>query len=332
MADVPKRIAELIAEQFAQLPAVAEGCDAMVATGLFPVAASVQSVAEKLGARYLFAAYCPIYLPSPHHRPQPIPGRMVPPDVTDTRELNELSIQHYNEVYGGPLNAHRAEIGLPPLANVRDAVTTDHPWLAADPVLGPWPRPSDLPVVQTGAWTVPDDSPLPQDLDSFLEQGSPPVYVGFGSMRAPADAARAAIDAIRAHGRRAVIAGGWAELAPIDDGDDCFAIGDVNQQKLFPRVAAVVHHGGAGTTTTAAQAGAPQVVVPQMADQPYWASRVADLGIGVAHEDPTPTTESLSVALDTALSGETRARATAVAGTIRTDGAMVAAKRLLDLT
>jgi len=30
---------------------------------------------------------------------------------------------------------------------------------------------------------------------------------------------------------------------------------------------------GAGTTTTAARAGAPQVVVPQIADQPYWAGR-----------------------------------------------------------
>ena len=95
-------------------------------------------------------------------------------------------------------------------------------------------------------------------------------------------------------------------------------------------MAAVVHHGGAGTTTTAARAGAPQVVVPQIGDQPYWAGRVAELGIGAAHDGPTPTFESLSAALRTALAPETRARATAVAGTIRTDGATVAAKLLLD--
>ena len=91
-----------------------------------------------------------------------------------------------------------------------------------------------------------------------------------------------------------------------------------------------MHHGGAGTTTTAARAGAPQVVVPQIGDQPYWAGRVADLGIGAAHDGPTPTVASLSAALGTALTPETRARATAVAGTIRTDGATVAAKLLLD--
>src|SRR5262249_40877294 len=150
------RVGELIAEQFDKLPAVARGCDALVATGLFPVAASVQSVAEKLGARYVFAAYCPIYLPSPHNRPQPLPGRPLPPDVTDAPELNELDIENYNALYGGPLNTHRASIGLPPVDNVRDHVITDHPWLAADPILGPWPEPADLDVKQMGAWIAPD--------------------------------------------------------------------------------------------------------------------------------------------------------------------------------
>ena len=329
-ADVPRLVAELIAEQFDKLPAAAEGCDALVATGLFPVAASAQSVAEKLGIRYVFAAYCPIFLPSPHRPPQPLPGRPLPPDVTDNRVLNDLDIQNYNALYGPALNTNRASIGLPPLDNVRDHVITDHPWLAADPILGPWQESPDLDVVQTGAWILPDERPLPAELEAFLDAGTPPVYVGFGSMRAPQDIAGVAIEAIRAQGRRAVFAGGWADLAPIDDGDDCFAVGEVNQQALFRRVAAVVHHGGAGTTTTAARAGAPQVVVPQMADQPYFAGRVADLGIGAAHDGPTPATESLSAALGTALIPETRARATAVAATIRTDGATVAATLLLD--
>jgi vancomycin aglycone glucosyltransferase len=72
------------------------------------------------------------------------------------------------------------------------------------------------------------------------------------------------------------------------------------------------------------------VIVPQVADQPSWAARVAELGIGVAHDGSRPTVESLSAALTTALTPETRARARAVAGTIRADGATVAAKLLLD--
>src|SRR6202008_2116366 len=137
---------------------------------------------------------------------------------------------------------------------------------------------------------------------------------------APKDFARMAIDVVRAQGRRILVSRGWAELALMDDRADCCIVGEVNQQALFPRVAAVVHHGGAGTTMAAARAGSPQVVVPQIADQPYWAGRVAALGIGVAHVGSTPTCESLSAALRTVLSPETRERATAVAATIRTDG------------
>ena len=153
-----------------------------------------------------------------------------------------------------------------------------------------------LDVVQTGAWMLPDPTPLPDELESFLDEGAPPVYVGFGSMpmSASKDVARVVIEAIRAQGRRAIVSRGWADLALIDDRDDCFVVGEVNQQALFRRVGAVVHHGGAGTTTTAACAGVPQIVVPQIADQAYWAGRLAELGIGVAHEGPRPTLESLT--------------------------------------
>jgi vancomycin aglycone glucosyltransferase len=79
-------------------------------------------------------------------------------------------------------------------------------------------------------------------------------------------------------------------------------------------------------------AGAPQVVVPQIVDQPHWARRVEELGIGAANDGPVPTSGSLASALARALDPATRARATAVAGEIRTDGAMVAARRLLERT
>jgi len=329
-ADVPRIAAELIAAQFDALPAAAEGCDALVATGLLPAAAGARSVAEKLGIRYVYAAYCPIFLPSPHHPPSPFPGRPFPPEVTDNRVLWDLNARAANALFAGALNAHRLSIGLPPVDNVYGYAFTGHPWLAADPILAPWQEPADLDVVQTGAWILPDQRALPAELVAFLDAGTPPVYVGFGSMRTPSDIARVATEAIRAQGRRAVVSRGWAGTAPIDDRDDCFAVGEVNQQVLFPRMAAVVHHGGAGTTTAASRAGVPQVVVPQMADQPYWAGRVADLGIGAAHDGPAPTVETLSAALRTALTAETRERATAVAGTIRTDGATVAAKLLLD--
>ena len=296
-----------------------------------PAAAGARSVAEKLGIHSVHVSYCPIALPSPHHPPTPLPGRPLPPEVTDNRVLWDLNAQSYNALFGAALNTHRASVGQPPVGNVRDYLLGGRPWLAADPVLAPWREAADLDVVQTGAWIVPDERPLPAELEMFLDTGAPPVYVGFGSMRAPKDIARVAIEAIRAQGRRVLLSHGWADLALIDDRDDCFAVGEVNQQALFGRVAAVVHHGGCGTTTTTARAGAPQVAIPHANEQLYWARRVADLGIGAAHAGPIPTVESLSAALATALAPDTRVRANALAGKIRTDGAAVAAKLLLDI-
>jgi vancomycin aglycone glucosyltransferase len=188
---------------------------------LFPATAGARSVAEKLGIRYVYVAYCPIFLPSPHHPPPPLPGRPYPPEVTDNWVLNDLNAQSFNALFGEALNTHRAAVGLPPVDNVRDYVFTGHPWLAADPVLAPWPEPADLDVVTTGAWILPDERPLPAELVAFLDAGPPLVYAGFGSMRAPEDIARVAIEAIRAQGRRALVSRGWADLALIDDRDDC---------------------------------------------------------------------------------------------------------------
>ncbi len=328
---LPERAAGVLTAQFEAISAAAEGCDAVLATGLFPSTAAARCVAEQRGLPYLYGAYCPYFLPSHHHRPPPYPGHPVPADETDNRLLWDRDVATMNAVFGEAINALRRSIGLAPADNVRDLVFTDRPLLAADPTLAPW-EPTDLrEVVQTGAWILPDDRPLAPELEAFLEAGEPPVYLGFGSMPMPAlkAAARAAVGAVRARGRRVLLSHGWAGLALDDDRDDAFALGEVNQQALFGRVAAVVHHGGAGTTTAAARAGAPQVVVPQIADQPYWARRVADLGTGAAHEGPTPTLDSLSVALGTALSPEVHARAAAVAGRIRSDGAIVAARQLL---
>ncbi|MCQ8827952.1 glycosyltransferase [Streptomyces malaysiensis] len=329
-ADAFRLAPELVAARFDTLTAAAEGCDVLLATGLMP--AGARSVAEKLGIRYVFACFHPFGLPSRHFPPGARPGTPPPREETDLKVLWEQDDQRVNALYGEAENGHRAAIGLPPLKSVRDHVLTDRPWLAADPVLGPWQEMTELDLVQTGAWFLPDERPLPDELEAFLDAGAPPVYVGFGSMamRTSKDLARVAIEAVRAQGHRVLLAPGWADLAPIDDRDDCLVVGEVNHQALFARVAAVVHHGGAGTTTTAARAGAPQVVVPQIADQPRWAARVAQLGIGAAHDGRTPTFDSLSAALRTALTPETRAQARGVAGTMRTDGTTVAAKLLLD--
>ncbi|MFF4418405.1 glycosyltransferase [Streptosporangium sp. NPDC001559] len=327
--------AELTAMAYEAVAEVAEDRATVVATGSFPAVAGARAAAEKLGVPYVFTSLSPSYLPSPHHAPRPWPGQAIPEGVTGNRELWALNAEHKDALFGETINDHRASVGLPSVNGIRDHVFTGRPFLATDPVLGPWQETPELDVTQTGAWIRPDERPLPADLEAFLAAGDKPVYVGFGSMpmrgASAQEISRAVIEAVRARGRRVLLGSGWADLTAIDDRDDCLVVGEVNQQALFGRVAAVVHHGGAGTTTTAARAGAPQVIVPQVADQPYWAGRVTGLGIGVEHDGPTPTADSLSAALKVALAPRTGARAAVVAETVRTDGAERAARLLLDM-
>jgi vancomycin aglycone glucosyltransferase len=317
--DLGRLAEESVKEQFRVVGQVARGADVLVAGGALQH--STRSVAESINAHYVYASFCANTLPSPHHAPPAMMGR-VPVNGTPEENLAQWEQQrHYFTHSRNALNAERAKLGLDPIDDVRDHIFSDTPWLAADPVLGPWPGPGEL--VQTGAWLTDDQRPLAPDLEAFLAGGEPPIYFGLGSMRGAQETVREAVESARALGKRVVLQRGWADLQLTDDAADCIAIGEVNQQALFRRVAVVVHHGGAGTTTTAAAAGAPQVVLPHMYDQYYWGSQVERLNIGLSAK--AVTTETLAEAL------QLTEQAAKVATQVRTDGARVAAKRLMEL-
>ncbi|ONI79312.1 glycosyl transferase [Actinosynnema sp. ALI-1.44] len=319
---------DAVAAQFATLPDATRECDILVGCGAVQVAA--RSVAELSGITYVHVEFCPAALPSAHHAPAPWPG-WPQDDSGSNTQLWVADAQRWQDAWGPALNKHRAAAGLPPVEDVRDHVLTRRPWLAADPTLSPWPGDAD--VVQTGAWIMADERPLSRELTDFLAAGAPPVYFGLGSYASAraGGIGQVMVDAARVLGHRAIISRGWADLS-LPDATDCLTIGESNHQELFGRVAAVVHHGGAGTTTAAARAGAPQVVIPQQYDQYYWAARVDDLGIGVAHAPGMPTSESLANALATVLQPEVARRAGSVAAAMSAnDGTQVAVERLLDL-
>jgi vancomycin aglycone glucosyltransferase len=251
------------------------------------------------------------------------------PAMADYRELWAQDARRWNDMWASPLNSYRASLGLAPVSDVHRHILTDQPWLAADPILAPWPDPADQAVFQTGAWILPDERPLSPELETFLNSGEPPVYFGFGSTRAPQDLSQVMIKSARALGRRVIVSRGWADLSLVENEPDCLDIGESNLRALFKRVAAVVHHGGAGTTTLAALAGAPQVVIPQHYDQHYWAQHVDQLGIGIAHAPVTPTTDSLTSALQHTLQPDVTTRAQSIATAIRSEGALAAAQRLI---
>jgi vancomycin aglycone glucosyltransferase len=298
---------DLITDQFETVGAAVEGCDAIVGANAHQYAGP--SVAEHRGIRCVTAVYAPVSIPSPDEA-----GRKM------TAAWNERALER--------VNRNRASLGLGPIDDVLEYALTPRTWLAADAVLAPASDVQGREVVQTGAWVLADVAPLPEDLQTFLESGEPPIYAGFGSMPAPADATRQLVHTARALGRRIIVSKGWADLELIDESRDAIAIGDVSHDVLFPRVAVVIHHGGAGTTAAAARAGVPQVITPMFADQFYWGGRVAALSAGTAIPHATMTAESLTRALGEALDPNIAAGARALAPRVRRDGADVAARLL----
>ncbi len=136
----------------------------------------------------------------------------------------------------------------------------------------------------TGYWFLEREADWrpPAELVAFLEDGPPPVSIGFGSMSG--SLARRllslSVEAVQRTGLRAVLLGGWAAAEREGMPDSVLVLDSIPHDWLFPRVTAVVHHGGAGTTAAGLRAGRPTVVVPFMGDQPYWGRRVHALGVG----------------------------------------------------
>ncbi len=172
------------------------------------------------------------------------------------------------------------------------------------------------------------------ELVRFLQEGSAPVYIGFGSMFMGGGKGKTDIvlEALRVAGQRGILATGWGGLAGDNTAKDVFVLDAVPHDWLLPQVAAVVHHGGAGTTGAALRAGKPQVICPFVGDQFFWGRRMADLGVSPR---PIPqiklTAERLAEAIiDAVTNTNLQQRALSIGETIRAEnGIECAVKHIL---
>ncbi|MEO8051379.1 MAG: glycosyltransferase [Acidobacteriota bacterium] len=138
-------------------------------------------------------------------------------------------------------------------------------------------------VLVSGYWFLPHDEwQPPPELAAFLEDGDPPVYVGFGSMPAidRFKTGEIFLEALAKTGKRGLLASGGGALGAQKLPSNVRLISEAPHDWLFPKVAAVIHHGGAGTTAASLRAGKPTSICPFFGDQPFWAKRVAKLGLG----------------------------------------------------
>ena len=154
--------------------------------------------------------------------------------------------------------------------------------LAASPHISP--PPSDLPKNHryTGAWFLDEsDYKVPTALQDFLNNEARPVIISFGSMGGTRaiETTQILIEAVELSGQRAIIQAGWGNLQLPESPQSIYFAEYVPHNFLFRQGTCVVHHGGAGTTASACRAGVPSIVIPHLADQPYWGKRLHKLGV-----------------------------------------------------
>lgn len=162
----------------------------------------------------------------------------------------------------------------------------------------------------------------PDDLVKFLQDGPPPIYVGFGSIVVdnPTKLTRIVFEAIVKTGQRALVNKGWGNIGAgeAEIPQNVFMVGSCPHDWLFQYVSCVVHHGGAGTTAAGLALGRPTIIIPFFGDQPFWGSIVYRAGAGPA---PIPykqlNAEKLADAIDKALGPEMQEKAGEIGAKMR---------------
>lgn len=246
--------------------------------------------AEKLGCPLVICFTMP-YSPTTAF-PHPLANiKSTNADVSVTNFLSYLLVDTLTtQGLGDIINRFRQSLGLEPISLMwspgtiaRLRVPHIYCW---SPALIPKPADWADHIAIPGFFFLDSEEKFepPSDLARFLDQGDPPVYIGFGSIVVddPTAMTKMILDAVRKTGGRALISKGWGGLGAdqFDIPDGVFMIDSVPHDWLFQHVSAVVHHGGAGTTSAGIRAGKPTVIVPFFGDQPFWGAMVAKAGAG----------------------------------------------------
>ena len=283
-----------------------QGTDAIIISPLAICIAS--SVAEKLAVPLWIGAGQPLTATGAFAIPFfPDAPRWLPARQTYSRLTYTLSARLFWRLLSPSINSARhAVLNLPPLSSRWLYENLRHQRLPILYYYSPsvLPSPPDWGNMYhvTGYWFLDDDADWqpPAELLDFLAAGSPPVYVGFGSMNTHRAEAMTdmVLQALARTKQRGILLRGWGGISSADLPDEVFKIDFAPHDWLFPRMDAIVQHGGAGTMAASLRAGIPSVVIPFFGDQSFWGRHFHALGLTPR---PIPqkrlTTEQLANAL-----------------------------------
>lgn len=279
-----KWMRDVIDKQFEQLIPLLQEHDILVSTNSEFSVASVAEYCRKPLIRTAYAPFLPGKKIPPATFPFPKPGKIITPALL-WKFMNRMS----NFMVKGTINKNRAKYGLPPIKNFGfHAGDNSYNYLMYSQYLGDT-DPDWRFKWAIGGYCFNDtftyDEAAYQEMMAFVKQDSSPIlFFTLGSCNSK-DGSRfcqALIRICQKHGYRLIIGSGWAKtgIEFIPNNLLFLMKHPVPHNLIFPHCEGVIHHGGCGTTHSVARAGKPQIITPLIIDQPYWAYRTQQTGIG----------------------------------------------------
>lgn len=288
---------------------------------------------KMLGAPHIAAK-----LDVPHFLASPLPGftptAAFPTPILPVRSLGPFNrMSHVLMIHGGAVLFARIlrdwRVDTLKLPGRGKPVPRAGTLYGYSPHVVPQPSEWGRDVAVTGYWFLDTPEWEPDaDLAAFLEAGEPPVYVGFGSMPGtdPEHLTGLVTEGLRRAGKRGLLATAGGALGPVELTSDLHVIAGAPHDHLFPHMQSTLHHGGAGTTGAALRAGKPTAICPFFGDQPFWARRIVDLGVGPEPLDRRKMTAADIAAVIRAMDDEAMcARAAALGNLIEQEDGVAAA-------
>ncbi len=140
----------------------------------------------------------------------------------------------------------------------------------------------------TGFWFGNSSKELPEDVQKFIYEATPPLVITFGSMpfKTKFDLQSAIVKLADEFQMRIIVVRGWGfhQTELLENHPNILVINSAPYAKLFLLSRAVIHHGGIGTTAKCLRAGKPFFICPilyPLGDQQFWGMHSYRLGLAV---------------------------------------------------
>jgi len=275
------------------------------------------SMCEQLGLPYFYVATTPVLLDKSQYPSIGVSAGGVFKSISRARLAN-----HWEQVLGEAINRERKLCGQPPVTDLfQHLFCSGYQVIAVDPDMAPVPANSKRTV--TGFLFHDSSEPLGTEWHEYFTAGPPPIYLAPVRIRR-----HAGIELIKMVAEvvpRLLVGWGWSGIDPKQLPANSSFLDSDAFSLIFPNVALVVHQGGTELTAAAARAGVPQVIVPHLVDQNYWADRVEALKLG----PPAARSELADTVRKTMGDASLRASAQKYGETIRSrDGLTTAAETI----